>query len=97
MTENKIFKLATFFRVFGDESRLKILFLLKDNSYRVTDIAAKLNMSQSAVSHQLQVLRLLDLVKMNRQRKEIFYMLGDHHINTILEDGVEHITEVNDE
>lgn len=54
-------------------------------------------MSQSAVSHQLQVLRQLDLVKMNRQGKEIFYMLADHHINTILEDGVEHITEVNDE
>ena len=97
MTENKIFKLATFFFFFCDESRLKILFLLKDNSYRVTDIAAKLNMSQSAVSHQLQVLRQLDLVKMNRQGKEIFYMLADHHINTILEDGVEHITEVNDE
>ena len=93
MREDLIFKLTNFYKVFADSSRLKILFLLSDKAYRVSDIKEKLNISQSAVSHQLQLLRQLNLVKVKRVGKEIYYSISDHHINIILDYGLIHIKE----
>ena len=93
MKEDLIFKLTNFFKVFADPSRLKILFLLSDKAYRVSEITEKLDISQSAVSHQLQLLRQLNLVKVKRVGKEIYYSISDHHINIILDYGLIHIKE----
>lgn len=93
MKEDLIFKLTNFYKVFADPSRLKILFLLSDKAYRVSEITEKLDISQSAVSHQLQLLRQLNLVKVKRVGKEIYYSISDHHINIILDYGLIHIKE----
>lgn len=85
--------LAEFFKVFGDETRLKILYVLLCSEMCVYDIAALLGMSQSAISHQLRVLKQMDLVKNRREGKAIFYALADSHIVTILSQGLDHIEE----
>ena len=85
--------LEEFFKVFGDVTRLKILIALRCSEMCVYDIAALLNMSQSAISHQLRVLKQLDLVKNRREGKTIFYSLADDHIMTILSQGLDHIEE----
>lgn len=88
-----LFALAEFFRVFGDASRLRILFALLDCEKCVIDIAQQLGMSQSAVSHQLQTLRSQRLVKYRRDGKTIFYSLADDHIFSIINQGMEHVEE----
>lgn len=85
--------LADFFKVFGDETRLRILYVLLSSEMCVYDIAAVLGMSQSAISHQLRVLKQMDLVKNRREGKTIFYSLADAHIVTILSQGLDHIEE----
>ncbi len=85
--------LAEFFKVFGDETRLKILYVLLCSEMCVYDIATLLGMSQSAISHQLRVLKQMDLVKNRREGKTIFYALADSHIVTILSQGLDHIEE----
>lgn len=85
--------LADFFKVFGDATRLKILYVLLCTEMCVYDIAAILGMSQSAISHQLRVLKQMDLVKNRREGKIIFYSLADDHITTILSQGLDHIEE----
>lgn len=85
--------LAEFFKVFGDTTRLKILYVLLCSEMCVYDIATVLGMSQSAISHQLRVLKQLDLVKHRRDGKTIFYSLADTHIVTILSQGLDHIEE----
>ncbi len=85
--------LAEFFKVFGDETRLKILHVLLGSEMCVYDIAAVLGMSQSAISHQLRVLKQMDLVKNRREGKAVFYSLADDHIVTILSQGLDHIEE----
>lgn len=85
--------LAEFFKVFGDETRLRILYVLLSSEMCVFDIAAVLGMSQSAISHQLRVLKQMDLVKNRREGKVIFYSLADDHIVTILSQGLDHIEE----
>lgn len=85
--------LAEFYKVFGDETRLKILYVLLCSEMCVYDIAALLGMSQSAISHQLRVLKQMDLVKNRREGKTIFYALADSHIVTILSQGLDHIEE----
>ena len=85
--------LAEFFKVFGDGTRLKILYVLLSAEMCVYDIAAVLGMSQSAISHQLRVLKQMDLVKNRREGKTIFYSLADAHIVTILSQGLDHIEE----
>ncbi|HKM34605.1 MAG TPA: metalloregulator ArsR/SmtB family transcription factor [Lachnospiraceae bacterium] len=85
--------LAEFFKVFGDSTRLKILCVLKCSEMCVLDIANLLNMTQSAISHQLRVLKQMDLVKNRRDGKTIFYSLADSHIVTILSQGLDHIEE----
>lgn len=91
--EEELQDLAEFFKVFGDSTRLKILYVLLCSEMCVYDIAAVLGMSQSAISHQLRVLKQLDLVKHRREGKTIFYSLADAHIVTILSQGLDHIEE----
>lgn len=91
--EEELKDLAEFFKVFGDVTRLKILSALLCSELCVYDIAAVLQMSQSAISHQLRVLKQLDLVKYRREGKTCFYALADAHIATILSQGLDHIEE----
>lgn len=85
--------LADFFKVFGDPTRLRILYVLLCEEMCVYDIANLLGMSHSAISHQLRVLKQMDLVKNRREGKTIFYSLADSHIVTILSQGLDHIEE----
>lgn len=91
--EEELQDLADFFKVFGDATRLKILYVLLCSEMCVYDIANMLGMSQSAISHQLRVLKQMDLVKNRREGKIIFYSLADAHIVTILSQGLDHIEE----
>lgn len=91
--EEELQDLADFFKVFGDATRLKILYVLLCSEMCVYDIASLLGMSQSAISHQLRVLKQMDLVKNRREGKAIFYSLADDHIVTILSQGLDHIEE----
>ncbi len=91
--EEELQDLGEFFKVFGDVTRLKILYVLLCAEMCVYDIAALLHMSQSAISHQLRVLKQMDLVKNRREGKTIFYSLADDHIVTILSQGLDHIEE----
>lgn len=89
----ELMDLAEFYKVFGDTTRLKILYVLLCQEMCVYDIAALIGMSQSAVSHQLRVLKQMDLVKNRRDGKTIFYSLADGHIVNILSQGLDHIEE----
>ena len=89
--EEELQDLAEFFKVFGDVTRLRILNVLLVSELCVQDIADILGMSQSAISHQLRVLKNLDLVKSRRDGKVINYSLADDHIATILNMGINHI------
>ena len=91
--EEELFDLAEFYKVFGDVTRLKILYVLKEAEMCVYDIATAVGMSQSAVSHQLRVLKQMALVKYKRAGKTVFYSLADSHIVTILSQGLDHIEE----
>lgn len=91
--EEELQDLGEFFKVFGDVTRLKILYVLLCSEMCVIDIASLLGMSQSAISHQLRVLKQMDLVKNRREGKTIFYSLADSHIVTILSQGLDHIEE----
>lgn len=86
-------KLASFYSLFADTTRLRIISLLLHNELCVNDIASILNVSQSVVSHQLAVLRKHDIVTYNRKGKSILYSLTDHHIKDLFETGLEHASE----
>ncbi|MBQ9990741.1 MAG: helix-turn-helix transcriptional regulator [Lachnospiraceae bacterium] len=91
--EEDLYDLADFFKVFADTTRIKILYVLLCQEMCVCDIADTLKMTQSAISHQLRVLKQMDLVKFRREGKTIFYSLADDHIGSILSQGLEHINE----
>ena len=91
--EEILYDLAELFKVFGDSTRIKILYVLFESEMCVCDIAQLLGMSQSAISHQLQVLKKSKLVKYRRKGKTVFYSLADSHVRTILGQGMEHVTE----
>lgn len=91
--ENELFDLAELFKVFGDSTRIRILYALYDEERSVSDIAESLSMTQSAVSHQLKILRQAKLVGARRDGKQIFYGLADEHVHTIIQVGREHIEE----
>ena len=91
--DNEIYNLSDFFKVLGDSTRLRILWALDDNELCVCDLAALLNMTQSAISHQLRALREATLVKNRREGKNIFYSIADDHIKHIIEIGLDHIRE----
>ena len=91
--EEDMYDLAELFKVFGDTTRIKILSVLRVQEMCVCDIADSLSMTQSAISHQLRVLKQMDLVKNRRDGKTIYYSLADDHIAGILDMGLEHINE----
>ena len=91
--ENELYDLAELFKVFGDSTRIRILYCLFASEMCVCDIATLLNMTQSAISHQLSVLKKNKLIKSRRDGKTIFYSLADGHVRAILDQGVEHVTE----
>ena len=91
--EELLFDLAELFKIFGDSTRVKILFVLFEAEMCVCDIAQLLGMTQSAISHQLKILKQSKLVKYRREGKTVFYTLADSHVRTILDQGMEHITE----
>ena len=82
---------ADFFKVFGDTTRVKLLLLLLDGELCVTDLAEQLQMSQSAVSHQLRVLRQSSLVSYRKEGKTVYYALDDSHVEMVLCQGLRHI------
>ena len=91
--EDQLMDLAEFFKIFGDSTRIKILYVLSQAEMCVCDIATLLQMGQSAISHQLRVLKQMRLVKCRRDGRTVFYSLADGHIQTILAQGMEHIQE----
>ena len=91
--ENELYDLAELFKVFGDSTRIRILFVLSSAEVCVCDLARVLNMTQSAISHQLRILKQNKLVKSRREGKSIFYSLADGHVSTIIAQGRDHIEE----
>ena len=93
LPDEKFFDLAEFFKIFGDQTRLRILAALKPGDISVSDLSEMVNMSQSAVSHQLKILKQARVVRLRKEGKNIFYSLDDEHIDIILKLGIEHILE----
>jgi len=91
--ETELYDLAELFKTFGDSTRIRILFVLFEAEVCVCDLAQVLNMTQSAVSHQLSILRQANLVKFRRDGKNIYYSLSDDHIKNVFIAGSEHIKE----
>lgn len=91
--DNVLYDLADLFKVFGDSTRLKILNVLFEEEMCVGDISGALNMTQSAVSHQLKVLKQSRLIRSRRDGKQIFYSLADDHVRLIIDQGKEHVQE----
>lgn len=91
--EEALYDLAELFKVFGDSTRIRILFVLFEAEVCVCDLAEALGMTQSAVSHQLKILKQAKLVKNRRAGKSIFYSLADDHVRAIIGQGLEHIEE----
>ncbi len=91
--EETLYDLAELFKIFGDSTRIKILYVLFESEMCVCDIAQLLNMTQSAISHQLRLLKQSKLVKNRREGKTVFYSLADGHVRTIINQGMEHVTE----
>lgn len=91
--ETELYDLAELFKVFGDSTRIRILFVLFEAEVCVCDLAEVLNMTQSAISHQLRMLKQSKLVKSRREGKSIFYSLADSHVRSIIAQGREHIEE----
>ena len=91
--EEVLYDLAELFKVFGDSTRIRILYVLFEAEMCVCDIAQLLGMSQSAISHQLRILKGNKLVKYRREGKTVFYSLADGHVRTIIGQGLEHVEE----
>ena len=93
ISEEELIDLAELFRVFGDSTRIKILYVLFQGEKNVTEICNELGMNQSAVSHQLKILKTNKLIKSRRDGKSVCYSLADDHVKTIIAMGKEHIEE----
>lgn len=91
--EEVLYDLAETFKVFGDSTRIRILWALDESEMCVCDIASLLNMTQSAISHQLRVLKQAKLVKNRREGKVVYYSLDDEHVRLIMDQGMAHINE----
>lgn len=91
--EELLYDLAELYKVFGDSTRIRILYVLFESEMCVCDIAQLLNMSMSAISHQLRVLKQSRLVKFRREGKTVFYSLADDHVRLIINQGLEHVEE----
>ena len=92
-SEDELYDLAELFKVFGDSTSIRILLVLFEKDVCVCDLAETLNMTQSAISHQLKILKQNKLVKGRREGKSVFYSLADDHVRTIIEQGIDHIAE----
>lgn len=92
-SEEHLYDLAELFKMFGDSTRVKILFALIESELCVGDLAQILNLTQSSVSHQLRLLKDAKLVRFRRDGKIVFYSLADEHVRTILHMGMEHVEE----
>lgn len=94
MPEGEIlYDLAELFKIFGDSTRIKILYVLFEAEMCVCDLAQLLGMTQSAISHQLRALKQSKLVKYRRDGKTVFYSLADNHVRSIIDQGMEHVAE----
>ena len=91
--EEQLLRLAELFKVFGDGTRIRILYVLLEAEVCVCDLATLLGMQQSAVSHQLRILKQARLIKARRDGKTVFYSLADDHVATLLKQGMEHVCE----
>ena len=91
--EEQLTDLSELFRVFGDSTRIRILYALHESELCVCDLASLLGMTVSAISHQLRILRAANLVESRREGKAVFYRLADDHVHTVLGQGMEHILE----
>ena len=91
--EEMLYDLAELYKVFGDTTRIKILYALFEAELCVCDIAQLLGMTQSAISHQLRVLKQSKLVRFRREGKTVYYSLADEHVRTIIDMGMEHLCE----
>ena len=91
--DDSLYDLSEVFRVFGDSTRIRILYALFESELCVCDLATLLGLTQSAVSHQLRILKDAKLVKFRREGKSIFYILDDDHVRAILSLGMEHLSE----
>ena len=91
--EEHLYDLAELFKIFGDSTRIRILYVLFEAEVCVCDIAEVLKMTQSAISHQLRLLKQAKLVKSRRDGKTVYYSLADDHVRTIIDQGMEHIEE----
>ena len=91
--EDTLYDLTELFRIFGDSTRIRILYVLFEAEMCVCDIAALLGMTQSAISHQLRALKNAKLVTSRLEGKTVFYSLADDHVKTIIDQGLEHILE----
>ena len=94
LDEDQVIDLSELFKIFGDSTRIKIINVLLIEELCVNDIAEKINVSQSAVSHQLRLLKQAKLVKYRKEGQTIYYSLADNHIEKIFMMGVEHIEEL---
>lgn len=92
-TNESVYELAELFKVFGDYSRLRILLMLSEKEMPVGELADALEMTQSAVSHQLSVLKMAKLAVGRREGKSIIYSLADDHVRSIIDQGMEHVLE----
>ncbi len=92
-SEDTLYDLTELFRIFGDSTRVRILYVLFAQEMCVCDIAGVLGMTQSAISHQLRALKNAKLVKARREGKTVFYSLADDHVRSIIDQGIEHVTE----
>lgn len=91
--EEQLYDLAELFKVFGDSTRMRILFVLFEAEVCVCDLAEALNMTVSAISHQLRILKQSKLVKSEKIGRSVFYALADDHVRSIVEQGMEHVLE----
>ena len=90
---NLLYELSDFFKVMGDSTRIQLLWALEESEMCVGDLAVLLNMTKSAVSHQLKVLRIAKLVRSNKKGKNVYNSLNDEHVKDILEKALEHVCE----
>lgn len=94
LDDDKVIDLSELFKIFGDSTRVKIINILLEDELCVNDIAKKINATQSAVSHQLRILKSTKLVKYRKEANSIYYSLADDHVKKIFELGCEHINEI---
>lgn len=91
--DDLLFDLAELYKIFGDSTRIKILYLLFEEEMCVCDIAEALRMTVSAISHQLRILKNAKLIKFRKEGKSVIYSLADEHVGLILAQGMEHVCE----